>query len=140
VPDLIAWLEEEDAQSPLDPIVRTFLALARAMGGQIEEGRAELAGAFETLAERGMTLYLAERQALGAVELELLAGNPAAAVELGTEGCRLLDELGERGWLSTAAAQLAQARASARSAAMSVPVLPGAVQGARTSSPAPAEW
>jgi tetratricopeptide (TPR) repeat protein len=43
------------------------------------------------------------------VELEMLAGNPAAAVELGIEGCRLLEELGERGWLSTASAELAQA-------------------------------
>jgi len=106
VSDLIAWLEEEDAQ---DLHLGTFLALARAMAGQIEEARAELAAIRDGLAERGMTLYLAERQALESVELELLAGNPAAAVELGTEGCRLLEELGERGWLSTAAAQLGQA-------------------------------
>jgi class 3 adenylate cyclase/tetratricopeptide (TPR) repeat protein len=109
VSELIAWLEAEEAQGPLDPIVRSFLAQARAMAGQIEEGRAELAGVLEALAERGMTLYRAERQAAGSVQLELLAGNPARAVELGTEGCRLLDELGERGWLSTAAAELAQA-------------------------------
>jgi tetratricopeptide (TPR) repeat protein len=109
VSDLIAWLEEEDTQVLSNPIVRTFLARARAMAGQIEEGRAELAAVREALAERGMRLYLAENLALASVEFELLAGNPAAAVELGTEGCRLLEELGERGWLSTAAAELAQA-------------------------------
>jgi ATP/maltotriose-dependent transcriptional regulator MalT len=109
VSDLIAWLEEEDAQGLTDPYARTYLALARAMAGQIEEARAELAALRELLAERGMRLYLAERQAMSSVELELLAGNPAAAVELGTEGCRLLEELGERGWLSTAAGYLAQA-------------------------------
>jgi tetratricopeptide (TPR) repeat protein len=56
-----------------------------------------------------MKLYVAERLAMESVRLELLAGEPAAAVELGTEGCRLLDELGERAWLSTAAGYLAQA-------------------------------
>jgi len=38
-----------------------------------------------------------------------LAGDPAAAAELGAEGCRLLDELGEKGSQSTAAGKLAQA-------------------------------
>jgi tetratricopeptide (TPR) repeat protein len=38
-----------------------------------------------------------------------LAGDPAAAVELGEEGCRLFDELGEQSLLSTAAGKLAQA-------------------------------
>jgi tetratricopeptide (TPR) repeat protein len=109
VSDLLAWLEKEAEQSLSNPMVRTFVALARAMAGQIEEGRAQLAGVREALAERGMMLLLAENQALGSVELELLAGDPAAAVKLGTEGCRLLEELGDRGWLSTAAAELAQA-------------------------------
>ena len=45
----------------------------------------------------------------GGVELELLAGDPAAAVEFGEEGCRLFEEAGERGMLSTAAGMLAQA-------------------------------
>jgi tetratricopeptide (TPR) repeat protein len=38
-----------------------------------------------------------------------LAGDPSAAAELGAEGCRLFDELGEKGFLSTAAGKLAQA-------------------------------
>ena len=41
--------------------------------------------------------------------VELFAGDPAAAAELGAEGCRLLDELGDQGFLSTAAATLAEA-------------------------------
>ena len=36
-------------------------------------------------------------------EVELLAGDPAAAAEFGAEGCRLHEELGEQGFLSTAA-------------------------------------
>jgi class 3 adenylate cyclase len=108
IPELISWLEAETRNST-DPYSRAYLALAKAMAGQIEQGREELAGDRQLLAERGMTLYLAERLALESVELELLAGDPAAAVEFGTEGCRLLEELGERGWLSTAAGWLAQA-------------------------------
>jgi class 3 adenylate cyclase/tetratricopeptide (TPR) repeat protein len=108
VPELIRFLEEE-SRDRSSPVVRMFLALARAEAGQIDEARAELAVMLDALRERGMTLLLAERQALGAVELELLAGDPAAAVRFGTEGCRLLEELGERGWLSTAAALLGQA-------------------------------
>ena len=38
-----------------------------------------------------------------------MAGDPAAAAEFGAEGCRLLEELGERSDLSTAAGRLAQA-------------------------------
>jgi len=43
------------------------------------------------------------------VEVELLAGNPAAAVEFGEEGCRLLEQIGEKSYLSTSAGMLAQA-------------------------------
>jgi tetratricopeptide (TPR) repeat protein len=43
------------------------------------------------------------------VEIELLAGDPAAAVELGLEGNRVLEELGERAFLSTGAGKLARA-------------------------------
>jgi len=38
-----------------------------------------------------------------------LAGDHAVAVELGEEGCRLFDELGEQSFLSTAAGKLGQA-------------------------------
>jgi class 3 adenylate cyclase len=103
--DVIAWLEQEDFD---DPYSRTYLALTRAMTGQIEEARAELAAARELHAERGMQLYLGART-LESAALELLADDPAAAVELGTEACGLLEELGERGWFSTAAADLGQA-------------------------------
>ena len=49
-------------------------------------------------------------------EVELLADDPAAAAELGTEACRLFAELGEKGYLSTAAGNLAQALYAGRSA------------------------
>jgi len=46
---------------------------------------------------------------MDSVEVEMWAGDPAAAAAFGAEGCRLLDELGEHSVLSTAAGMLAQA-------------------------------
>ena len=48
--------------------------------------------------------------------VELLAGDPAAAAELGAEGCRLLEELGDRGFLSSAAGKLGAGALRARPA------------------------
>jgi hypothetical protein len=103
--EVIARLQHDDFD---DEYSRAYLALARAMTGQIEEARVELAAARELHAERGMTLYLGART-LESADLERLADEQVAAVELGTEACRLLEELGERGWFSTAAADLGQA-------------------------------
>jgi tetratricopeptide (TPR) repeat protein len=109
VSDVIAWLEGEGGAFTLaDPHTHVYLTLARAMTGQIELARAEMAAARAMHAERGMKLYLGART-MESAELELLADNPAAAVELGTECCRLLEELGERGWLSSAAGLLGEA-------------------------------
>jgi tetratricopeptide (TPR) repeat protein len=46
---------------------------------------------------------------MSSVDVELLAGDPAAAVEFGEEGFRRLDELGEKSAQSSTAAKLAQA-------------------------------
>jgi len=108
VSDVIAWFEQEEKHGLADLHLRSYLALARAMAGEIAEARAELAAVRELMAERGMTLYLAART-MESADLEMLAGDHVAAVELGTEACQLLDELGERGWLSTAAGDLALA-------------------------------
>jgi hypothetical protein len=68
VPDLIAWLEAQGRLT--DPSSRTYLAIARAMAGQIEEARAELAAVRDLLAERGMRLFVAERLAMESVLIE----------------------------------------------------------------------
>jgi class 3 adenylate cyclase/tetratricopeptide (TPR) repeat protein len=109
VSDLLAWFEDQAKRGVANIFNRSFWATALAMAGRIEEGRAAMAAAREELAERGTKLALAELTGLSSVDVELLAGDPAAAVEFGTEGCRLFEELGERSWLSTAAAELAQA-------------------------------
>src|SRR5439155_19563464 len=76
--------------------------------GRFAEARTILSELRAELADRGATIPLVF--AIGRVcELELLAGDPAAAVEFGEEGRRLLEQAGERGWLSTALGSLAQA-------------------------------
>ena len=61
--------------------------------GRFDEARAMIAEARAKQAERGRDLLLANLTAFCAVAVELLAGNPAAAVEFGEEGCRLHEEL-----------------------------------------------
>jgi tetratricopeptide (TPR) repeat protein len=79
------------------------------MLGRFDEARTILAEARAELADRGGGIRLATMTGQTSVDFELLAGDPAAAVDLGAEGCRLLDELGEKSFLSTAAGKLAQA-------------------------------
>jgi tetratricopeptide (TPR) repeat protein len=78
------------------------------MLGRFDEARALLTETRAELAERGGGIELALITGASA-DVELLAGDPTAAVELGEDGCRLLDELGEKAFLSTAAGNLAQA-------------------------------
>src|SRR6266542_2845774 len=56
-----------------------------------------------------MGIWLGVTISHASVDVELLAGDPAAAAEFGAEGCRIWDELGERSLLSTAAGKLARA-------------------------------
>jgi ATP/maltotriose-dependent transcriptional regulator MalT len=79
------------------------------MAGRFDEARALLAEVRAELAERGGKLLLACITASDCADIELLAGNAAAAAVFGAEGCRQLEELGDRGFLSTATAIRAQA-------------------------------
>jgi tetratricopeptide (TPR) repeat protein len=60
-------------------------------------------------AERGAHLFLGAWASQEAALLELLAGEPAAAAARAEEGCRFLEEAGERSLLSTGACYLAEA-------------------------------
>ena len=79
------------------------------MLGRFDEARAILAEARAELAERGGGVLLANITAFESVWVELWADDPAAAAEFGAAGLRLFEELGELGFLSTAAGYLAQA-------------------------------
>jgi tetratricopeptide (TPR) repeat protein len=78
------------------------------MLGRFDEARVILAEIRTDLAERGAKLPLAATTGEASADLELLAGNPAAAAEFGAEGCRLLEELRDRGYLSTQTARVAR--------------------------------
>jgi tetratricopeptide (TPR) repeat protein len=105
-PDVVAWLDEQAALGARDSVWR---ARAVAAMGRFDEAREALADSLGRLEEQGSRMRLAGVLSQDAVEVELRAGNAARAVELGEKGCRMLDEAGERGMLSTSAGMLANA-------------------------------
>jgi tetratricopeptide (TPR) repeat protein len=109
VSELLAWVEEQEARGARETSLRAHKAGALARLGRFDEARALLAEARGELADHGGGIPLAMATGLTSTDVELLAGDPAAAAAFGEEGCRQFDELGERGYLSTAAAILAQA-------------------------------
>ncbi|MDQ5821521.1 MAG: AAA family ATPase, partial [Actinomycetota bacterium] len=108
VPGLLAWLDENQPREPLNHWLRARRAVALAMLGRFDEARAILAEARAELAERGAGLKLAAIY-MDAADVDLWAGDPAAAAELGANACGLLDDLGDKAYLSSAAGTLAQA-------------------------------
>jgi class 3 adenylate cyclase/tetratricopeptide (TPR) repeat protein len=109
ISELLVWLDDEGMNRMRNPYLPAFRAIALAMLSRFDEARALLASVRTDLADRGAKLELAVATAQVGVELELLAGDPAAAAMLGEEGCGLLEQAGERSFLSTATGYLAQA-------------------------------
>jgi predicted ATPase/class 3 adenylate cyclase len=95
-----------------DPFIRANanveLAALEAMRGDFGTARELLARGRQTLAELGFTLMVA-MSAQEAHYVETLAGDPAAAVRVSRESYAQLEPMGERAYLSTAAALLAHA-------------------------------
>jgi ATP/maltotriose-dependent transcriptional regulator MalT len=83
------------------------LAGLHAMEGRFDLARSLLADSDHIFEELGQTLNSAISQAAAIVEL--LAGDPAAAERSLRSGYEALEEMGERAYLSTTAAYLAQA-------------------------------
>jgi class 3 adenylate cyclase/predicted ATPase len=108
-PELLAWLDEQEARGARTYYLRSCRAGALARLGRFDEARSLLVDVRAELAERGGGIRLAVTIGHAFVDLELLAGDPAAAVELGEEGCRLFEELGEKNWQAYTAGKLAQA-------------------------------
>ena len=109
VSGLLAWLDEHEPRAGRDHWLRMYRALALAMLGRFDEGRAMLAETRAELAARGGGIRLAVTTGIESVDFELLAGDPAAAAELGAEGVRLFEDLEDKSFLSTAAGSLARA-------------------------------
>jgi class 3 adenylate cyclase/tetratricopeptide (TPR) repeat protein len=105
--EVLAWLDENEPAGGRSPWLRGRRAEVLAMLGRFDEARAILSETLADVADRGGGVQLAG--ITGELsDVEFLAGDLAAAAELGEEGCRLLDELGERSTLSTDAGKLAR--------------------------------
>jgi tetratricopeptide (TPR) repeat protein len=109
VPEALAWLDQQTPEAGRDHWLRVSRALLLAMLGRFDEARVILDETRAELTERGGGIRLAVTTAIESVHFELLAGDPAAAAELGAAGCSLLEQLGDKGFLSTAAGCLGQA-------------------------------
>jgi class 3 adenylate cyclase/tetratricopeptide (TPR) repeat protein len=109
VVELLAWLDENDPRERRDNILGVNRAVALSMLDHFEDARAILAEVRAELADRGGGVELGTTTGVESAEVELLAGDPSTAAELAAEGCRLLEELGAQGYLSTAAGTLARA-------------------------------
>jgi tetratricopeptide (TPR) repeat protein len=109
VSELLAWLDETEPHTGRNQFFNAYRAWSLAMLGRFDDARAILTQARAEQVERGGGALLANLTAFESVSVELLAGDPAAAAEFGAEGCRLHEELGEQGFLATAAGKLAQA-------------------------------
>jgi tetratricopeptide (TPR) repeat protein len=81
---------------------------ALGLTGRFDEARAVVAEASAAFEERGAVVPLALLKGLLVPEVENLAQNPEAGIEVGEEGCAMLEQVGDKGWLSTASAELAE--------------------------------
>ncbi len=106
---MLAWLDENEPRSGRDHWLRAARAMSLAQLGRFDEARAILAQSRAELADAGGGIQHAVLTGLESATVELLAADPAAAAELGAEGCALLEALGDVSFLSTAASVLGQA-------------------------------
>ena len=103
-PELLAWLDEQrGTRRAGHSFPRRTGRRALAMLGRFDEARAILAESRERAGRARRGNPARDTTGIASVDVELLAGDPAAAAEFGAEGCRLHDELGDKGFLSTAA-------------------------------------
>jgi class 3 adenylate cyclase/tetratricopeptide (TPR) repeat protein len=103
LPEMVAWIEGREVQFGRDWRMTGWRAMVSALQGRFEEARLLQAEFLLAHEERGELLELGSNLSQNSVALELLAGDPAAAAALAERGCRILEDAGERAWLSTGA-------------------------------------
>ncbi len=103
VEQALRWYEEQESRHPLALMQQAML---EAMRGNVDRARA-LAGAADAAAlDFGQQLWLTSG-GMARCEIEMLAGDAAAAEEAARRSCELLESLGEAGYRGTALSQLA---------------------------------
>jgi tetratricopeptide (TPR) repeat protein len=103
LPEMVAWIEGREAQFGRDWRMTAWRAMVSALQGRFNEARLLQAEFHLAQEERGNVLELGSNLSQNSVALELLAGDPAAAAAFAERGCRILEDAGERAWLSTGA-------------------------------------
>ena len=106
---LLIWLEERETASGRDWPLTHWRAVALGMLGRFDEARPILSEFFQILEERGDLVTLGLFRSQSASRFELLAGDAGVAARYAEEGCKLLEEAGEQGYLSTGCCYLGQA-------------------------------
>jgi class 3 adenylate cyclase/tetratricopeptide (TPR) repeat protein len=108
VAELLAWLDEPEQRQAREPWLESYRAHGLAMLGRIDEGRELIAATRAVCADRGARFEVAVFTGQQAAEIELLAGDPAAAAELATEGSNQLETLGDHYFRLPIVARLTQ--------------------------------
>ncbi len=107
-PDALEMLDELRTQTTsYDPWVDSMQVSLLALMGRIEEARDLQGKVLEEFRERGQELSIAIA-GQSAWEVEMAAGNVEGAAAVGFQSCAALESMGERGWMSTNASQLAE--------------------------------
>jgi tetratricopeptide (TPR) repeat protein len=105
----LRWLEDAEAHSATyQPQLVGVRAYILAELGRFDEARPLMTETLAQMKERGMRLHVAIWMQ-EAWEIEMLAGEHAAAERAARQGCEQLERLGEHSFLSTEACQLAEA-------------------------------
>jgi tetratricopeptide (TPR) repeat protein len=107
--EVLAWQDSRDRRERRDWVLRMCRAEALAMLARFDEARAIIAELRAELADRDSRLLIAHVDGEGATAVELLAGDPAAAVAAGERACSFYRELDQLSWLSTVAGRVARA-------------------------------
>jgi hypothetical protein len=103
-----AFMEQAADDPKVQAFARVELAVLRAMRGEFARADELLFAGRNAFTELGMNVWAANT-AQEAFYVEMLSGNPARAVTALRESYEALEEMGERGFLSTIAAFLAHA-------------------------------
>jgi tetratricopeptide (TPR) repeat protein len=109
VPDVLAWLDEQELHNPGHFGYRILRAASFAMLGRFNEARNIRDTVRRVLIDQGAALPLAATTGYIGVLIDLLAEDYHAAAEMAREACCVLEQSGERAFLSGAAGLLAAA-------------------------------